>query len=232
MESDAWPHRGWAGVHHRVRRSVGVAFPGRRPKSADHDAAAVDDDALIPPGVEGAAPDIPETFVGLAGWDIGTGRISHSLGPSGLPFYRETGSLPISDPGDVVVHPLESDAFEPARGSWRHVSQTVVSVNDDRFVSPEGGCGRGVEALEMNVDGPWDVPRAVFRFRQHIDELGTLVFDEPEKFCAVDVRYQLGASLVGVLVVSSGCCAELPMPPSSCPWAATKIRSTTTNSRR
>jgi hypothetical protein len=47
-------------------------------------------------------------------------------------FDREVVGKPVRLAGRVVVNVLEPERFEPARGSWAHVSDVVVAVGDDR----------------------------------------------------------------------------------------------------
>jgi len=49
-----------------------------------------------------------------------------------VPFNGEVVREPVGFAGDVVVDVLEAERFEPARGSWTHVSGVVVAVDDDR----------------------------------------------------------------------------------------------------
>jgi hypothetical protein len=50
----------------------------------------------------------------------------------GVSLDREVVGEPVGLAGDVVVDVCEAERFEPARGSWAHVSEVVVAVDDDR----------------------------------------------------------------------------------------------------
>ena len=60
----------------------------------------------------------------------------------------EAVSEPVDIPGGVVVDVGEAEGFEPARGAWAQVSETVPAVHDDVAAEIELLRGFAVQLLE------------------------------------------------------------------------------------
>lgn len=91
-----------------------------------------------------------------------------------FPFSGEAASQAVRLPGHIVVHRLESERLEPTRGSWAHVSQIVMAVDDHRVVPIEAGGRLGAKLLERDVDRPGQVLLGVLLLRQDLNQLRPL----------------------------------------------------------
>lgn len=55
------------------------------------------------------------------------------------------------------VYLLKSEGFEPARGSWGHVSEPIMSIDRDWLVSLQRLGGVPIKSLERDVDRHGDM---------------------------------------------------------------------------
>jgi hypothetical protein len=74
-----------------------------------------------------------------------------------------------------VVDRVEAECFEPPRGSWAQVSESVVAVDGDGSGPVQLRDGLGIERLERDVDRARKVLVGVLVGRQDVDELDALV---------------------------------------------------------
>ncbi len=102
-------------------------------------------------------------------------------------FHGKVVGQPVDLARDVVVDLGEAERFEPARGSWAHVSKSVPAVDDHRPVPVEAGRRGGVEGLEWDVERVGQVQLDVLLCRQDLDELGAVIQRRPRAGRAIDV---------------------------------------------
>src|SRR6266540_3829982 len=113
------------------------------------------------------------------------GDVARRAGRNVRPRVRQAVRAPILLAGDVVVHAPEPHRLEPPRGSWAEVSLVVVAVDNHRPVAVELARRALVEFLERDVDRADDVLLAELLRRQHLDELGSFLGDQPANLVAV-----------------------------------------------
>lgn len=128
-----------AGLHDVYYEMVGVDVEAVSPYSADSHPVAIEDHANVPSGINHAGPNLSDGIVRLAGRDVRSHGIDDRLFRIGRAFCGKPGCFPVGYAVDIVVDPVKSERFEPARGSWRHVSQPVVAVGDYRSFRVEDG---------------------------------------------------------------------------------------------
>jgi hypothetical protein len=118
VDPEARPHRSRPGHHRLLHGSITVSCKGGATEPAEDDAPLVDDEAGIPAGVADAFGDFAEPLAEAAGWDIRTRVRADAGGAVAAAFDREPERPPVGLAGDIVVDGLETEAFEPRRGSW------------------------------------------------------------------------------------------------------------------
>ena len=200
--------RGGSRLYHLLDGRGVVRFPGLVAKPPDDDAVAVDDDTFVPSGVVGAAPGLSEQIVDTAGRYVRTGGVGHPLHWRAVAFEGQSCGFPVGDARHVVVDLIEPEALEPARGSWRHVSQPVVSVHHHGFIAAQHRHGLGGEASERETDRSRDMRLGVFPLGEDIDDLGIFLVDETQQLGAVDRSHhdvRSPASRRGVPDGAEGC---------------------------
>jgi hypothetical protein len=69
-----------------------------------------------------------------------------------LPLVRQTRGKPVRLATGIVVDVLESEGFEPHRGSCAQVSLIVEAINDDRSNSLEASSRGRVELVQGDID--------------------------------------------------------------------------------
>src|SRR5665811_2487418 len=139
-------------------------------------------------------PDGAEQFVRPGGRDIWTLCFGYLLHICDRSLKVKSRCLPVGNTGRVIVDLFESESVEPARGSWRHVSQSVVSIHNYRFVAPEDRDRFSGEGLEGDVHRSRDVAAVELTFGKHIDNLAACI-DEFEECLAIDVSDHVAPSL-------------------------------------
>src|ERR1700683_3478175 len=104
---------------------------------------------------------------------------------SSAPVGGQARSHPVRDARPVVVHLGEPERLEPARGSWAEVSSKIGAVHHDRPTGIELPARLGFDLPERQVDRAGQVVLAILAGRQHVDDLGTLLY-EPAHSVPVD----------------------------------------------
>src|SRR4051812_4021153 len=118
-----------------------------------------------------ALTDLADTILQTARHDVAASEVDGARLCRLRTFAGQAAGEPVGLAGDVVVDVLEAERVEPARGSWAHVSETVVAVDDDRLGLVEVCGGGRVELPERDVDRPGRVLVGVLVLDQHLDQL-------------------------------------------------------------
>jgi hypothetical protein len=113
------------------------AKPEEHAGAAEHESEAVG-------GLGDPSGDVADLIGEAAGHDVISGELA-GRDELGVSLDREVVGEPVGIAGDVVVDVLEAECFEPARGSWAHVSEVVGAAHDDRATAIEGSGAALVE---------------------------------------------------------------------------------------
>jgi hypothetical protein len=174
----------WPRLHHLFDPGLVVCAERGSAKATNHHRIAVDYDTDIPL-VSQHGSDLTDGGVGPTGGHLGSGCVGDPRRLVLGAFQGEAGRLPVGDAVDVVVNAGESECFEPARGSWRHVSEAVVAVDDHRFVPRRDGDGLAGELFEGDADRSGYMGLVVLASREHIHHLCPFGLDEPQYLLTV-----------------------------------------------
>ena len=135
LEKPVGSHSGRTRFHGFLYQEVNLVVYSWPPETADNYAVTVEHHTDIPPGGRDAGENLPHGFVESACGDVRARGVGDTSCVSGIAFGGEAGRLPVGDASHVVIDLAESETFEPARGSWRHVSQPVVAIDHNRFLA-------------------------------------------------------------------------------------------------
>ena len=85
---------------------------------------------------------------GRAGGWVAIGGFEGSALSARYALRRPAGGDPVDLARGVVIHRIETETFEPPRGSGAHVSETVPAIHDHRSATIEGARARSGQRLE------------------------------------------------------------------------------------
>jgi hypothetical protein len=171
-------------LHRLLGRGVGRYVQRAGAEASEQNSGLGGDEREAVGGIRDPRRDVTDRVGQPTCNDVGPGELAGG-DELGSPFDGEVVGEPVGFSGDVVVDVLEAERVEPARGSWAHVSEVVVAVDDDRPVGVERGGRAPVELLERDVDRPGEMRLFVFVRWQHFDELSVVV-DEALEVCKLD----------------------------------------------
>jgi hypothetical protein len=158
FEQRVRPDGCWSEFHHLRYGEFMLFLPCWSAESSNDDAVAVDHQCFFPSSLLHTVQHSTEQLVWSCRWNVWAGGIGHKLDIGGVALNGETCCFPVGDSERVVVDLFESKAIELTRSSWRHVSQAVVSIDDDRLVPRKSLNRYFVKTSERSVECPWNVP--------------------------------------------------------------------------
>ncbi len=150
----AWAHRRHAELHDLLDGAGRVRLERPSRHDAGHEAVAGDRDAVGATFLAQPGPHVAQPSLHRARGDVSM----HHVGcEGGIALVAQPERQPVHLARDIVVDPLEPEAFEPPRGSRAHVSLEVVAIHDDWPGGIDTRRCLGVEFLEGKVDraGRW-----------------------------------------------------------------------------
>lgn len=135
LEKPVGSHCGRTRFHGFFYQEVNLVVYSWPPETADDYAVTVEHYTDIPSGGCDAGEHLFHGFVESASGDVRAGGVGDTRCVPAIAFGGEAGRPPVGDAPHVVIDLAESESFEPARGSWRHVSQPVVAIDHNRFLA-------------------------------------------------------------------------------------------------
>jgi hypothetical protein len=139
LEKSVGANRRRAWLHNLIHEQIASFFQCGRSEPSDNYTVAVDYRRYLPWLGIAAVTDFGDGLSRSEDDDVLTCGVGDTFPALRAPLDAKAGSLPIGDAADVIVDSRESEAIEPARGSWGHVSQPVVAIDHYRFASGEVG---------------------------------------------------------------------------------------------
>jgi hypothetical protein len=163
------PYRGapWMGrARWPPRRCLRIALErGAAQTPEEHAAFGAHEGEAVGRGLNACA-DVAGGLAQRARHDIGTSEPTSGRSARLGTFDVEAVGKPVGLARDVVIDLLKSERFEPARGSWAHVSERVPAVDDHRAPGIELLGRVAVELLEREMDGAGQVHLLVLLARE------------------------------------------------------------------